>query len=234
MVSEEELSQLKSVLLECIQTTCQLKLKLTSAFKLDAVIAITSDDGQVIAVNLSESIPPSDCKRVTSDDDRSAKKQKTDEADEIDTKSASRKENSSSPPSSKMDSQPLTLNRHATLVNRIIAFPGPYAPIRSVQRRNGTFSSANICLVMREMTVAPQHPRYIGEFRELVHESRPIRVFYKRPPDSISAEVLQSYGITRQAYRDAYYADLRAYQKNHTKDLLYRDMLKQGSPFRTF
>ncbi|ELU13324.1 hypothetical protein CAPTEDRAFT_198768 [Capitella teleta] len=251
MLQTEELHQLKSLLQRAIQRTCVDNLKLTTGFKLDAVIAITPEDNDAVVVNINENFPQFNSKRIFSDDEddtvmmKRPKKDEVkpegegpeDECDDIGCKIVDPEKQSNTPTmlqSSKLSNPVLSINRQATLAQRIITFPGPYAPIRSVQRRNGTFSSANISLVMREMTVSPQSPRYVGEFKELAHESRPIRVFYKRPPDAISTEALGAYGISTQAYKDAYYSELKAYLRDHSKDMLYRDMLKHGSPYKTF
>ena len=127
--------------------------------------------------------------------------------------------------------QPLTTDRHDVLSARILTFPGPYAPVRSVQRRNGSYSSVSITKVMRDITLDRHDVNYVGELREVSHESRPIRVFYKCPPEQMSSTALQPFGVVHEAYEEAYNEKAKSYLRDLSKDILYREMLEINSPF---
>ena len=128
---------------------------------------------------------------------------------------------------------PLTDDRQTMLAARILTCPGPYAPVRSVQRRNGSYSSVDIAKVMNSLTVDRTDPNYVGELKEVSHESRPIRVFYKCPPEKVSEEALAQFGISHSVYVEAFQEKAKSYLPDLSKDILYRDMMERNSPFLT-
>ena len=82
---------------------------------------------------------------------------------------------------------------------------GPFATVRMVHRSLQGMRASEIGDVMRDMTNPRQHPEYVGEYKAITMQKlrqgrKMVGVFYKCPPELMSAESLKRYDIELDDY----------------------------------